>query len=162
MISQSSGPFPMILKAKRTQSTAQATSSCLSAQLIKWLYPWFSRSAVVPAQSRGTRTYDQGVYLHARACVLDPPPIRDGPATANRDIALILVPLDTGIRASELCALKVEDVDLKLGKAEIRHGALGGARGGKGRTVYLGRPAGGHCGATSQYGRIGRMQKLRS
>ncbi len=59
--------------------------------------------------------------------------------TANRDVAMLLTLLDTGIRASELCALKVEDVDLKLGKVEIKHGVLGGAKGSKGRTVYLGK-----------------------
>ena len=59
--------------------------------------------------------------------------------TANRDIALILALLDTGMRASELCALKVQDVDLRAGKVEIKHGSEGGAKGGKGRTVYLGK-----------------------
>jgi integrase/recombinase XerD len=59
--------------------------------------------------------------------------------TASRDIALLLVLLDTGIRASELCALKVEDVDLKTGKVEIKHGVEGGAKGSKGRAVYLGK-----------------------
>jgi integrase/recombinase XerD len=61
--------------------------------------------------------------------------------TANRDIALILVLLDTGIRASELCPLKVEDVDLRDGRVEIKHGTEGGAKGSKGRTVYLGNPS---------------------
>ena len=59
--------------------------------------------------------------------------------SANRDTALILVLLDTGIRASELCALKIEDVDLATGRVEIRHGLQGGAKGGKGRTIYLGK-----------------------
>jgi integrase/recombinase XerD len=59
--------------------------------------------------------------------------------SANHDTALILVLLDTGIRASELCALKIEDVDLATGRVEIRHGVEGGAKGGKGRTIYLGK-----------------------
>jgi len=59
--------------------------------------------------------------------------------TASRDTAVLLFLLDTGLRASELCALKVEDVDLKTGKVEVKHGAQGGAKGGKGRTVYLGK-----------------------
>ena len=62
-------------------------------------------------------------------------------ATARRDRAIILVLLDTGLRASELCSLTVEDVELKTGKVIIRHGASGGAKGGKGRTVYLGKTA---------------------
>ncbi len=61
--------------------------------------------------------------------------------TAKRDRALILTLLDTGLRASELCALKIGDVDPKTGKVQIKHGLLGGAKGGKGRTVYLGKAA---------------------
>ena len=50
-----------------------------------------------------------------------------------------MVLLDTGIHASEFCALKVEDVDRGTGKVEIKHGTEGGAKGSKGRTVYLGK-----------------------
>lgn len=60
-------------------------------------------------------------------------------STADRDQAIILMLLDTGLRASELCALKVSDVDGKTGKVDVKHGADGGAKGGKGRTVYLGK-----------------------
>jgi integrase/recombinase XerD len=59
----------------------------------------------------------------------------------KRDQAIILTLLDTGLRASELCALKIGDVDLKSGKVQVKHGRLGGAKGGKGRTVYLGKAA---------------------
>ncbi len=58
-------------------------------------------------------------------------------ATANRDRAILLVLLDTGLRASEVSALKIGDVDAKRGKVEIKHGVEGGAKGGKGRIVYL-------------------------
>jgi integrase/recombinase XerD len=61
--------------------------------------------------------------------------------TASRDIAVLLVLLDTGLRASELCALKIGDVDLKTGRVEVKHGVQGGAKGGKGRSVYLGKVA---------------------
>jgi integrase/recombinase XerD len=61
--------------------------------------------------------------------------------SADRDRALILTLLDTGLRASELCALLIGDVDLKTGKVDVKHGARGGAKGGKGRTVYLGKVA---------------------
>ena len=47
----------------------------------------------------------------------------------------------TGLRASELSALKIGDVDLKTGKALVKHGRVGGAKGGKGRTVFLGKAA---------------------
>jgi integrase/recombinase XerD len=62
-------------------------------------------------------------------------------STGRRDQAIILTLLDTGLRASELSALKVGDVDLKTGKVLVKHGRLGGAKGGKGRTVYLGKAA---------------------
>lgn len=61
--------------------------------------------------------------------------------TAKRDRAIILALLDTGLRASELCSLTVEDVDLKSGKVIVKQGAGGGAKGGKGRIVYLGKVA---------------------
>ena len=61
--------------------------------------------------------------------------------TGKRDRAIIMTLLDTGLRASELSALKIGDVDLKSGKVQVKHGRLGGAKGGKGRTVYLGKSA---------------------
>jgi integrase/recombinase XerD len=62
-------------------------------------------------------------------------------ATGRRDQAIILTLLDTGLRASELCALKVGDVDQRTGKVQVKHGRHGGAKGGKGRTVFLGKAA---------------------
>ena len=61
--------------------------------------------------------------------------------TANRDQAIILTLVDTGLRASEFCSLRIGDFDAKRGKLEIRHGVQGGAKGGKGRIVYLGKTA---------------------
>jgi integrase/recombinase XerD len=61
--------------------------------------------------------------------------------SGKRDQAIIMMLLDTGLRASELSALKIGDVDLKTGKALVRHGRAGGAKGGKGRTVFLGKAA---------------------
>ena len=58
-------------------------------------------------------------------------------ATAKRDRAIILFLLDTGLRASELCALKVGDVDLKSGKVSVKHGVGGGAKGRKGELGRL-------------------------
>jgi integrase/recombinase XerD len=60
-------------------------------------------------------------------------------ATANRDQAIVLVLLDSGGRASELCAMTIGDLDIKHGKLDIKHGVEGGAKGGKGRSVYLGK-----------------------
>lgn len=61
--------------------------------------------------------------------------------TARRDQALILVLLDTGLRSSELCALKVGDVNQKTRKVLVKHGPSGGAMGNQGRVVYLGKTA---------------------
>jgi len=43
---------------------------------------------------------------------------------------MILFMLDTGLRASELCSLKIGELDLRTGKVVIKHGDEGGAKGG--------------------------------
>lgn len=53
--------------------------------------------------------------------------------TANRDTLLLLVLLDTGVRASELCDLTIADYDSKRGRLHIRRG-----KGGKQRFVIIG------------------------
>lgn len=60
--------------------------------------------------------------------------------TASRDRAIVLLLLDTGIRASELCGLNVGDVDLETGQVRIvqRYGAPG-PKGGAERYVILGK-----------------------
>jgi len=42
--------------------------------------------------------------------------------SANRDQAIVLMLLDTGLRATELCSLTINDVDSKSGNDTIRHG----------------------------------------
>jgi integrase/recombinase XerD len=55
-------------------------------------------------------------------------------AAANiRDQAILTFLLDTGVRASELCSLKVADVDLQTGKVFVQ------GKGSKERHCYLGR-----------------------
>ncbi len=66
-------------------------------------------------------------------------PFRMQRPTFRRDKALIMFLLDTGLRASEICALRIGDVDLKTGEVNVRHGKEGGAKGKKGRTVYIGK-----------------------
>jgi integrase/recombinase XerD len=56
--------------------------------------------------------------------------------TALRDRSIIATLLDTGMRASELCELTVDDYNQKNGQLYIRHG-----KGDKGRFVYLGTGA---------------------
>lgn len=53
--------------------------------------------------------------------------------TGDRDRALLMVLLDTGIRKAEIAALLVSDLDLKTGSVLIRSG-----KGGKPRTVFVG------------------------
>lgn len=56
--------------------------------------------------------------------------------TGKRDQAVIVTFLETGIRASELCDLKMSDYDRERGQLNIRHG-----KGNKQRFVYLGDSA---------------------
>jgi integrase/recombinase XerD len=50
--------------------------------------------------------------------------------SANRDQAIVLTLVDTGLRATELCSLTVDDVDLKSGRVTVKHGLTGGAKDG--------------------------------
>ncbi len=54
----------------------------------------------------------------------------------DRDRAVFLVLLDTGLRAQELCDIHLEDVDLNRGGITVRYG-----KGGKTRTVFIGKKA---------------------
>ncbi len=51
----------------------------------------------------------------------------------ERDKAICLTLLDSGVRASELCALNIEDIDMKEGTVTVRMG-----KGQKGRTTFVG------------------------
>jgi site-specific recombinase XerD len=55
-------------------------------------------------------------------------------ATALRDVAIIIVLTDTGIRVGELVACTIDDYDGDKGRLTIRHG-----KGDKQRAVYLGQ-----------------------
>ncbi len=55
-----------------------------------------------------------------------------GSVADNRDRAIFLVLLDTGLRAQELCGTSLEDIDLNTGAVTIRYG-----KGGKTRTVFI-------------------------
>ena len=57
-----------------------------------------------------------------------------GTVFGMRDRAIILMLLDTGIRASELLSLDRSDIDPISGNITIRHG-----KGGKSREAYMGR-----------------------
>lgn len=56
--------------------------------------------------------------------------------TAIRDRAILLTLFDTGVRASELCGLRIDDYDQKTGRLFVSEG-----KGGKSRYVWLGETA---------------------
>jgi site-specific recombinase XerD len=58
------------------------------------------------------------------------------PYLGTRDVAVISVLLDTGVRANELCGLELDDIDWREGRLLVRH-----AKGGRERWVSLGRQA---------------------
>ena len=76
---------------------------------------------------------------------------------SHRDQAILLLLIDTDLRAMELCSLRIRDVDLKTGKAEIEKGVSGGAKGGKGRVVYLGKASRRAHGGTWWIVKMGRI-----
>jgi integrase/recombinase XerD len=78
----------------------------------------------VPAPKSNTAQTDQFTQDEVKAILKA--------ADNLRDRCILLTLLDTGMRASELCALKVQDVDLKTGKVSVQ------GKGAKERHVYLG------------------------
>lgn len=54
--------------------------------------------------------------------------------TAQRDKCILIMLLDTGLRATELCDLQLRDYDQETGRILVQHG-----KGNKKRTVYLGQ-----------------------
>lgn len=84
-------------------------------------------------------------------------------STGKRDKAILLTLLDTGLRAGELCALRIADIDMKSGRIRVRTGEAGKAKGGKGRTgsCSWGSLPGGSCGVTWLSARMARIQMHR-
>ncbi len=62
--------------------------------------------------------------------------VRSHRPTWRRDIAMILLLLDTGLRVSEMCHLLVSDYQQDSGRLNVRYG-----KGGKQRVVFLGATA---------------------
>jgi len=62
--------------------------------------------------------------------------------TADRDRAIVALLLDTGIRSSELCGIRYQDVDMANNSIKVR--GKGKGRGSKERIVFFGRRAARH------------------
>lgn len=62
--------------------------------------------------------------------------VRNRKPFALRDVAIIYTLIDSGLRASELCALTVKDYDQRRGRLHVRHG-----KGDKARFIPLGNTA---------------------
>ena len=67
-------------------------------------------------------------------------------ASANQDRGLILTLLDTGLHASELCSLRIGDMDVKTGKVTVRHGSRAGQKGARPGSYFWERPHGAQSG----------------
>ncbi len=102
-------------------------------------YPNIARALRAPRYPRpATRLLTpQDIRSLLKACEYTAPsrgkrkPFRMPRPTARRDKALVLLLADTGMRAGEVAALRVKDVDLSSGRIIVRSG-----KGGKGRTVF--------------------------
>lgn len=70
----------------------------------------------------------------------------------RRDVAIVRVMVETGVRSEELLAMTLPDVDLSAGTAIIRRG-----KGGKGRAVWFGPRTGS---AIDRYVRMRRTHRL--
>ncbi len=68
-------------------------------------------------------------------------------STGRRDKAILLTLLDTGLRASELCALRISDVDLKSGRGRSGRVKPARRRAGRGALCNWANPLGSsrHC-----------------
>ena len=93
------------------------------------------RIPAVPRQIQRTLSAQEVRKLLAAAAVAPEHGVspHDAAAIAHRNSAIIAVLFDSMIRAHELCALKIADVDLEHGLLIVRHG-----KGGSGRCAPIG------------------------
>ena len=82
-------------------------------------------------------------------------------STSKRDKAILLTLLDTGLRAGELCALRVGEVDMKTGKIRIRPGDAGKAKEERGGLCIWESLLADSSGAISLSARMGKIRMLR-
>lgn len=98
--------------------------------------PRFPKPEIVPFTEEEVRALVRAAEWSAPWTGRAGKPARSKRPTARRDRAILLTLLDTGLRASELCALEQRDYDAAQGRLHVRHG-----KGDKERHVYLGDAA---------------------
>jgi len=91
--------------------------------------PKFERKEVVPL-TEGEIKAIFAALQRSRVYRRDGQNVDHALGSYERNRAILLLLLDTGLRASELCDLTIEDLDNRNNRIEIRHG-----KGGKGRTL---------------------------
>lgn len=95
--------------------------------------PSFAKPAIVPFSANEIKAMIRAAEWTSNWNSRLGKPTRSKRPTAKRDRAIILTLLDTGVRSSELCALRLEDYNQEQGRLFIRHG-----KGDKQRYVYMG------------------------
>jgi integrase/recombinase XerD len=98
--------------------------------------PKFRDPAVVPFDQEEVQRLVEASQYQAVWTTRNGKRVRPKRATALRDRAIILVLVDTGIRASELTGLTMSDYDNRRGQLFVQNG-----KGDKDRVVYLGQAA---------------------
>ena len=84
--------------------------------------PKYRRPAIEPYSKMEVRAMLDAATKNAPWISKHGRKVEEGRDTGWRDRAILLTLLDTGLRASELCALCVQDYDQKSGKAHVRKG----------------------------------------
>lgn len=98
----------------------------LENELTGWLNPIKKVRVNLPSQAPLDPADIKAVKAMLKAC--------DNDFTGTRDRLIILILLDTGLRAAELLALDIEHVNPIIGTLQVLHG-----KGDKSRLVYLGK-----------------------
>ena len=115
---------------------------CGQYRTLRAFFRWLVDEEIMPPQWRNPMLKVKPPKVNLEP--LEPIPLEDvralidtcsaGTNMDDRDRAIFLVLLDTGVRAQELCDLNREDVNLETGTTLVRYG-----KGGKTRTVFLGK-----------------------
>lgn len=98
--------------------------------------PRYRRPAIEPYSKTEVRAMLDAAATNAPWTSKNGKRVEEARDTGWRDRAILLVLVDCGLRASELCALTLADYDQRTGKTHIRHG-----KGNKSRYVWLGESA---------------------